>query len=173
VSIKAAIVVERDYLVTNRDLQKTDKTKTKNRMKDLHTYRKDCMKMEYRNAGLLLDKYPDNENYIQESFHDMELLLGKQQTVWNITLEANEVCDIATRTQLPTGKFAATATNGNVKVYLASTAGGTDSTAVLLTDKIRRKFTAADFHVFDYKLNRHITVVNQSAEKVHFKLKLG
>ncbi len=173
VSVKAAAIIERDFLVQNRELQKTDIKKTETRMKELHALSTECMKMEYRNAGLLLDKYPDNENNVQESFHDMELLLGKQQTVWNITLEANEVFNIGTRTQLPTSKLAATAKGGNVKMYLGSVAKGTDSTAVVLTNGIRRKFIATAFEVADYKLNRNITVVNQTAGTVSFKLKLG
>ena len=143
------------------------------KISQLHAACRAAMKMEYRNAGLLMDKFSENENDIQSSFHDMELLQSKQQTSWDITLGDREIKDVATRTQVPSSKFRATATGGTALMYLASTPGGTDSTPVELTDLLEKKFTAAAFEVTDYAVNRHITVVNQMQGPVKFKLDIG
>ncbi len=143
------------------------------KISQLHAACRAAMKMEYRNAGLLMDKFPENENNIQSSFHDMALLQSKQQTEWNLTLEGRETKDVATRTQIPNSKFRATAMGGTAFMYLASTPGGIDSTPVELTDMLEKKFTAADFEVTDYAVNRHITVVNQMQLPIKFKLDLG
>ena len=118
------------------------------------------------------EKFPNNENDIQEWFHDMELLLGKQQTKWDIGLAIGETKNIGQRTQLATSAFRAKITGGSGMMYLASTPGGIDSIGVPFVDGIQKKFTAAAFGVTDYGVHRHITVVNSAGVAVRFKLNL-
>ncbi len=132
-----------------------------------------AMEMEYRNAALLMDKFPKNENDVQESFHDMDLLLGKQQTQWDVAIEATTSKDLATRTLLAPTKLKGTSHFGSASLYLASTVGGTDSTPVVFLEDIETKFTAADFHVTDPGLHRHLTLVNNNNVAVRVKLKIG
>ncbi len=138
--------------------------------------RKSCvqaMTMEYRNSGLLMDKFPNNENGVQDAVHDLEVLLDKQQKLWNITLQPYQVKDIGTRKQEAESKLRAKATGGNAKLYLASVAGKTDSQPIELTDGIMKKIVAADFGVSDFELHRHITVVSDAENPIKFRLKLG
>ncbi len=139
-------------------------------------FKKTCvqaMTMEYRNSGLLIDKFPNNEGGMQDAVHDLEVLLDKQQKLWNITLAPHQVKDVCTRTQEAGSKCYAKATGGNAKLYLASVAGKTDSEPIELTDGIPRKFVAADFAVTDFALHRHITVVSDAPIPIKFRLKLG
>ncbi len=132
-----------------------------------------AMEMEHRNEGLLMDKFPKNENNIQESFHDMELLLGKQQTEWDVAIDPTTTKGLATRTLLAPIKLKGTSHFGSASLYLSSTAGGIDSTPVVFLEDIETKFTAADFHVTDYAVHRHLTLVNNNNVAVRVKLKIG
>ena len=172
-AIKAEVDASFSLINPDRSIQKIAITTTGITSSDLDAACDACMIMEYRNSGILMDKHSDNIDNIQESFHDMELLLGKPQTNWNIHLNANENKDIATRTQVFNSKFKAKVVGGNAKMYLSSIKNGTDSTAVDLIDGHEKKFTAEDFHITDYGTYRHITVVNQSGVEISFSLKLG
>lgn len=167
--------VDAEYAIINpaRGIQRTDIGITKLTSKSLHAACRLCMRMEYRNAGIILDKFDENINNIQESFHNMELLLDKQQVKWNITLNTLETKDIAKRKQLSQSKFRAKITGGNALMYLASTPGGIDSDPVVLTDGVVNNFIAAAFNVEDYSLNCYITVINQSNNSTRFNLNLG
>lgn len=59
-----------------------------------------AMKMEYRNAGALMEKFPNNENHIQESFHDLELLFSIQPIEKEITKVELETKRFPTRLRL-------------------------------------------------------------------------
>ena len=171
--IKAEIDAEYLLLNLGRMEQKTDMATTDIKTANLEKACVALMRMEYRNSGLLMDKHPDNEDDIQESFHDMELLIGKQQSEWNLHPTAHQTIDVAKRAQLFNSKMEALVIGGAGKLYLARTPGGMDSNAVDLVDGIKRKFTAALFGITDYVAHRYITFVNQSGVVVSFKLKLG
>lgn len=172
-----AIKVEVDafYLLLNpsKEMQRADMAAYEFHFNEFKKTCVQAMTMEYRNSGLLMDKFPDNEDGIQDAFHDLEVLLDKQQKLWNITLHPHQVKDIGTRTQEAESKFTAKATGGNAKLYLASVPGKTDSEPIELTDGIPFKFVAADFVVSDFALHRHITVVSDAEIPIKFRLKLG
>ena len=172
IMVAIKLEVDTEYAIINpeRELQVADIGATGFKYDDLTTACGLIMKMEYRNSGRIMDNHPNNENNIQESFHDMELLLGKQQTKWDISLNTTAPIDIGKRTQIAVSKLRALVKGGNAKMYLASTPGGTDSLAVELIDGVEKKFTAADFHVADYSNNRHITIVRNSIFPIRFKL---
>ena len=167
--------VDAFYLVLNpsRETQRKDMAANEYHFNEFKKACVQAMTMEYRNAGLLMDKFPNNENGMQDAVHDLEVLLDKQQKLWNITLSPHQVKDVCTRTQEAESKFYAKATGGNAKLYLASVAGRTDSQPIELTDGIRCKFVAADFDVTDFALHRHITVVSDAPIPIKFRLKLG
>lgn len=167
--------VDAEYLLINpgRTDQQTDMETTNIRNTELDSACVALMKMEYRNSGLMMDKFEDNPDDIQESIHDMELLIGKQQSVWDIHPTGNETVDIAKRAQLFDSKFKAKVVGGGGKMFLATTPGGTDSTAVDLVDGVERKFLASAFGVTDYVAHRYITFVNLADVTISFKLKLG
>jgi hypothetical protein len=173
IAIKAEIDAEYAIINPARELQQTDIGNTESTNDSLDSLCEQCMLVENQNSHRLAEKYPHNENNIQESFHDMELLKSKQQTVWNIGLNPLETKDIAQRTLIAQSKFRAKATGGSAMMYLASTPGSIDSTGVPLVDGIENKFTAAEFHVTDYGVNRHITVVNGANNPIRFNLDLG
>ena len=172
IAIKAE--VDAKYLILNPDriTQKSSFFNTSTSSKALKASCDSAMTIEYQNSGILMNKYPANVNYIQESFHDMELLLDKQQMVFNPTLNANETKDMAKRTLVFNSKFRCIATSGDVWVYLSSTVGGIDSTPVIVLNGIQNEFIASAFGITDYGLHCHITAVNQAGVKVSFLMQL-
>ncbi len=173
IAIKAEVDAQYLLLDPKRHEQILGITGTEAQHSQLEDLRVRAMEMEYRNSGLLIDKFPKNENKIQDSFHDMELLLSKQQTEWDVAVDATSTIELVKRTLLASTKLKATAHFGSASVYLSSTPGGTDSTPVVLLTDIETKFTAADFHVLDYGLHRHITIKNTNNETIRVKFKIG
>ncbi len=131
-----------------------------------------AMKIEYQNSGVFMNKFPDNINDIQESFHDMELLLDKQQMLFNPTLNADKIKDMAKRTLVFNSRFRCVAKGGEVWVYLSSTAGGTDSLPVKVLNGVPKEFMAKEFGITDYGQHCHITLVNKAGVKVSFLLQM-
>ena len=172
IAIKAEVVTEYGIMVPDRNSQLSSFTASSNSMKALTASCKAGMVMEYRNSGRLMDKFPDNVDNIQESFHDMELLPSKQQTDFNPNLTSHESLNLATRTMVFNSKLYAKAIGGDVWIYLASTPGGTDSTPVKILDGHSLDFAASAFAISDYGTHRYITVVNQDGVVVNFLLKL-
>ncbi len=173
IAIKAEVDAEFALIDPSRHDQKEAMFFTGAKYDELKLLCNGAMDMEYRNAGLLMDKFPKNEGNIQDSFHDMELLIGKQQTEWDVAIDAVTTLELSMRTLLASTKLKATAHFGSATVFLSSTPGGTDSTPVVLLTDIETKFTAADFHVLDYGLHRHITIKNTNNETIRVKFKIG
>ena len=133
-----------------------------------------ALEMQFGDLGLEINKFrsdPEKERKIK-SFHDLEVIQARQQKTFNLTLHNPETRDIATRTMVFNSKLRVKAVGGDVKMFLASTPGGSDSTPVIILDGQNHKFTAADFHVVDYGVNRHLTVVTTSGEDISFTLQL-
>lgn len=172
IAIKEEVDAEIAFLNPKRSTQLAGIDATAIMYAALHNACVALMKMEYRNTGLLMNKFPDDDNYIQESFHDMELLLGKLQTKWDITLTNRETKDLAKRTLTASSNIRATAIGGTAMVYLGKTAGGIDSDGVEIEDGIPKKFKAADFGISEYGVYRYITVVNQVQADIRFKFNL-
>jgi hypothetical protein len=167
--------VDASYAIINPDraTQKEDFGTTKFSQGAVRTACQAAMTVEYQNSGIMLNKFPNNDAGIQESVHDMELLIGKQQSVWNLSPTPGEVIDVAKRAQLANSKFAAKTIGGAGKLYLATTPGGIDSTAVNLVDGIQNNFLASAFGITDYVAHRYITFVSMAGVVISFKLKLG
>ncbi len=168
--IKAEVDAKYAILNPDRNVQKSAFFNTGTSSKALKTSCNAAMTIEYQNAGIIMNKFPANLLLIQESFHDMELLLDKQQMVFNPTLNANETLDLAKRTMVFNTKFRCTTTSGDAWIYLSSTAGGTDSTPVKIINGIPLEFIASAFAITDYGQHCHITLVNKAGVKVSFHL---
>ncbi len=172
IAIKAEVDGKFTILNPDRNNQKSSFFNTSTSSKALKASCNAAMTIEYQDAGILMNKFPANVDYIQESFHDMELLLDKQQMVFNPTLNANETKDMAKRTLVFNSKFRCAATSGDVWVYLSSSVGGTDSLPVKVLNGIQNEFLASAFGITDYGQHCHITVVNQAGVKVSFLMQL-
>jgi len=102
----------------------------------------------------------------------MGVIQQNQQKVFTLTLKNPQTVDIAARTMAFNSALRATATGGNVAIYLASKPGATDSTPVIIVNGIPKKFTAKDFNVSDYGVNRYLVAVTASGLKIDFMLQL-
>ncbi len=173
IAIKAEVDAQYLLIHPKRHDQIEVKAETGAQYDQLEEIRVRAMEMEYRNTGLLMDKFPKNENKIQDSFHDMELLLSKQQTLWDVAIDATTTIELTKRTLLAPTKLKATSHFGSASVYLSSTPGGTDSLPVALLEDIEKKFTAADFGITEYGLHRHITIKNTNNHAIRIKFKIG
>ena len=173
IAIKAEVDAEFALIDPSRHDQKEAIFFTKTKYDELVLLCDGAMDMEYRNAGLLMDKFPLNEGNIQDLFHDMELLIGKQQTEWDVAIDAVTIIELTKRTLLASTKLKATAHFGSASIFLSSTPGGTDSTPVVLLTDIETKFTAADFGITDFGSHRHITIKNTNNETIRIKFKIG
>lgn len=174
VAIKAEIDAEYAIIKPLRDAQLLAKGSTGISSTQLSNSIKAALTMQWRNHGLEVNKFaddPDCEN-ILKSFHDLEAIQQSSQKEFNLTLHNPETRDVAQRTMVFNSRLRAKTTGGDVKIYLASTVGGVDSAAVLITAGHDVNFTAADFGVTNYGVNRHITVVTGTGTTINFMLQL-
>jgi hypothetical protein len=172
--IKAEIDVEYGIIKPLRDAQKASIKTTGISFKTVSDSIKAALTMQWRNQGLEINKFADDvdsENLIK-GFHDLEAIQQHSQAVFNLTLNNPETLDIAQRTMVFNSHLRAKATGGDVKLFLASTAGGTDSAAVVMLDGVDTPFTAAAFGITTYGVNRHLTVVTSSGTVIKFMLQL-
>lgn len=173
-AIKAEIDVEYGIIKPLRDAQKTAIKATGISSKSVSDSIKTALTMQWRNQGLEINKFADDvdsENLIK-GFHDLEAIQQHSQKIFNLTLNNPETKDIAQRTMVFNSNLRAKADGGDVKIYLASTAGGTDSTPVVILDGQNIEFTAALFGITTYGVNRHLTVVTTSGTAITFMLQL-
>ena len=173
-AIKSEVDAEYTIIKPLRDAQLLSIGSTGISSAQLNTAIKAALTMQWRNQGLEINKFaddPDSENIIK-SFHDLEAIQQHSQKVFNLTLNNPETRDVAQRTMVFNSRLRSKATGGDVKIYLASTPGGTDSTPVLITDGHDIHFTAADFGITNYGVNRHITAITATGTTISFMLQL-
>ena len=166
--------VDAEYAIVNPDrvVQKSAITTTTLKSDALSAACVAAMRMEYRNTGILIDKFPDNTDDIQKSFHDLETLQNTQQKVWNLTFNPLASKDIVARTVVFNTKMRGKAMGGAIKLFLASTLGGTDSIPKLFPAGLNIRFTAADFGITDYVTHRYFTAINEDGVIVTFLLQM-
>ena len=174
IDIKAEVDAQYNIINPDRDTQKIAIATTGISRSALTGAITAALDMQFGDLGLEINKFrsdPDKERLIK-SFHDLEIIQSHPQKIFNVTFTAPLTKDLVTRTMVFNSRLRAKATGGEVKIYLATTPGGTDSTAVTIADGQNKKFTAADFHVTDYGVSRHITVVYTGTAETHFTLQL-
>ncbi len=148
-----------------RDAQEGSKGNVKVDSGKVDAARMAVMTMQYRNLGFAMDNFTDNIDYI-ESMFDLETLRDSQQTHFTGTLQPSETKAVVTRTMLEDDTIRAKS-NGNaiIKLYLASTPGGINSTAVEVLANEEKTFAASAFGSIDFATHRYLTVVNMSASE--------
>jgi hypothetical protein len=121
-----------------------------------------CMIMQYRNLGLLIDKYADNADLI-ESFFDLQTLQESTQTSFTGTLDPAENEAVLVHTFMTEDELRLKIIgDAAAKFYLSNTTNGTNSTAVEVAANTQVIIAVDDFAVSDYNTCRYLTVVNTS-----------
>ena len=174
IAIKEEVDTAYTAIKGSRDTQKSAITTTGLTRTALNAAIKLALETQGGDLGLELNKFrsdPDRERKIK-SFHDLETIQKRQQKLFNLTLNSPETKPVATRTLVFNSRLRVRVGGGNVKVYLATAEGGTDSTPVAINDGENRHFTAAEFGITAYGTHRYITVEAVSGSPISFLLQL-
>ena len=164
----AAVKTEVDayYLqLTNaRTEQDGGKQETREGSGEVDAARIAAMTMQYRNLGVCMDEFFDNTE-LTESLFDLETLRESTQVLFTGTLSPLETEPVLVHTFLPDDVLRLKSTlGGKVDFYLATTAGGTNSTLVSVPPLSELVITAADFGITDYGTHRYLTAMNTATD---------
>ncbi len=163
---KAAVIAFYNQLDGARDTQAGKKGSVTSNIGIIKTTCEDAMWVQYQNLGFLMSKYGRNTQLIKPYF-DLITLLERTQTKFTGTLNPTENKNIATHTFLAGERIRLKVTEaGDVKFYLGSAPGYTDSTPILVTGNHQMEADVADFAVANYHVNRYLVAVSQSATTV-------
>lgn len=167
--------VDATYLILDaaRDSQEGAKADKIHGSGNVETARIDIMVMQYRNTAWVLDNFYDTRESLCNALIDLKTLRDKQQRVYNLTLAIGENKPVLVRT------FAASDVlrlkvngDGPVVFYLASTPGGTDSTAVTRNANQDMKAVISEFGISNYGTHRYLTAINQSGVETHIVVEI-
>jgi hypothetical protein len=139
-----------------------------------------AMNMQYRDLGFVMDTFFDNLDGVANALFDQQTLRDLQQTEYNISVAHNQTKAILVNTFLEDDELELEVTctdtvpaSTQVSLYLATTAGGTNSTAVnVIINNGKIKIEASAFGITNYGTHRHLTAVNNTAFDVVCKVKL-
>ena len=164
-----------------RDVQEGAKGGTKTSSGELDQKRIPAMTMQYGDLGFLMNKYMDNPLAIAP-FFELAELRGHQQVLFTGTLDPAEnepvlvhtfVADDEIRFQItidPKSKSAPA--KAQAEFYLATTPGGTDSTAVVIMAGAEQKLFASAFDIKDFGTHRYLTAINPGSATLDFEIEL-
>ena len=153
-----------------RTIQGGGKTSKSTGSETVEDARVAAMNMQYRNMGFLVDKYFETPEKIEPCF-DLLNLRTKLQSIFKRKMKVTELSVLIERTFVETdimrikAMFNATPTD-SVSMYLSSTKGGMDSTAVNVANNHEAKINMSDFGITDYAAHRFLTAVTVSNTKV-------
>ena len=121
-----------------------------------------CMVMQYKNLGLMMDKYADNPTLI-ENYFDLQTLQESTQTSFTGTLDPSENEAILVHT-FTAGDQLSLKIIGDApaKFYLSNTANGVNSELVQVAANTQITVDVTEFAVPDYHTYRYLTAVNTS-----------
>ena len=162
-----------------RDTQEGAKGGKKSASIDVDSKRIVAMTGQYRNLGLLMDKYADTPEVIAP-FFDLDVLRHGRQNVYTGTLDPAENEAVLIHTFTPDDELdlaikgdPATPAGTFVEFYLGSTPNGTDSTAIKVTaNEATLSVTAAQFGIIDYAAHRYLTAVNNNGMVLKYEVEL-
>lgn len=121
-----------------------------------------AMLMQYRNLGLLMDKYADKPDTIA-SFFDLNTIRESTQTSFTGTLDPSENEAVLIHTFMAGDELRLKIIgNAAANFYLSNAANGTNSTAIEVKANEELIIEVDDFKVADYSTHRYLTVVNSS-----------
>lgn len=166
-------------LDTANDTQEGAKGTTKFKSQSLEQQRVETMIEQYRNLGFLIDKGANNPEFISV-FFDLNVLRESRQSVFTGTLDPEETEAVLIHTfsfddelrlhitgedTIPAGTM--------VNFYLATTPGGTDSTAVAVeVNAAATTIEASAFGITEYGTHRYLTAVNPNLVETHYEVEL-
>jgi hypothetical protein len=165
--------VDATYLLldTARDNQEGAKATKIHGSGNVENARIAIMTMQYRNAAWILDNFYDQRESMCSTLIDLQTLRDKQQKLFTLTLAPGETKAVLTRTFVADDELRLKVDgNGPVAFYLASTPGGTNSTAVIRNSNQDQKAILSEFGITDYGTHRHLTAVNQSGVETHIEV---
>jgi hypothetical protein len=121
-----------------------------------------CMTMQYRNLGLMIDKFEATNSSI-ESFFDIETLQQSNQTNFTGTLDPSENEAILIHTFMAGDELRLKIIgDAPAKFYLSNSANGVNSELVQVAANTQVIIDVVEFAVPDYATYRYLTAVNTS-----------
>ena len=158
-----------------RDVQEGAKGSTKNKSQELELQRLETMTEQYRDLGFMINKVADQPQLIEALF-DLNVLREGRQTSFTGTLAPMETEAVLIHTFLADDELIlkiSALPDTHVLFYLATTPGGTDSTAVQVESNVAATtIEAAAFGITDYGTHHYLTVVNPNASEAHYVVEL-
>ncbi len=168
-AVKTEVDATYTLLDNARDQQEGAKGDIKVSSGGVNTARLDIMNMQYRNMAFVLDNFFANRQTICEALFDLPTLRENEQRTFTGTLSIAENEAVLVHTFMADDEIRLKLNgDGPVSFYLGSTAGATDSTAIIRTTNQDLKALAADFGITDYHLHRYLTAVNNSGVETHY-----
>jgi hypothetical protein len=173
VAVQADVAAFHTLLKTARSGQNGAKGMRANRSNGMRKARFNAMTMQYRNLGLLMDHYWDRPGMMGH-FFDLVTLRDKQQRLFTATLDPGEVHPLLVHTFLPDEQMEmhVVGNEGPATFFLASYAGGADSTPVTIAANEKRTVAASDFGDADLGTHRYLTAIGQGQGAVKVRVKL-
>jgi hypothetical protein len=162
-----------------RDTQEGAKGTTKGASLDVESKRVAAMTGQYQNLGFLIDKLTSTPEAIAP-FFDLNVLRESSQVRFTGTLDPDETERVLIHTFAADDelRLEATAAPGTpagtaIRLYLATTPGGTDSSPVAVeANAAPITIAAAQFGILDYATHRYLTAVNSNTIEVHYVIEL-
>lgn len=166
--VKAEVDAAYLLLDTARDNQEGAIAETKHGSGNVETARIEIMTMQYRDTAWVMDNYYTDRETMCNTLIDLQTLRDKQQSTYNATLAIGETKPMLVRTFVADDELRLKVDGeGPVVFYLATTAGGTDSTAVIRNTNQDEKALISEFNVSNYGTHRYLTAVNNSGVVTH------
>ncbi len=175
----ALVTVFHTQLLAARSAQTGSIGNTKYKSKAVEDSRIAVMTEQYRDVGFLINKLAQSPDYIGP-FFNLNVLRESNQVIYTGTLEPDETEAVLIHTFSPDDELqleviAASAPPAGTKVqlYLATTPGGTDSTAVEVeANAAPIIITTAAFGITDYTAHRYLTAINTNTMALKYEIEL-
>lgn len=164
---------------TVRDTQEGTKGTTKSKSEQVEDKRIVAMTEQYRDLGYLINLKAEDPDTIAP-FFELSILRNQRQSLFTGTLDTNENEPVLVHSFVADDELELEITQDpptpgihTVSFYLATIAGGTDSTPVtIIAGIVKTKIQASAFGISDYGTHRFLTAVNNSAQELHYKVEL-
>jgi len=179
VTVMGAVNMFFTQLVAARSAQTNAIGNTNFKSTSVNQRRIAAMTEQYRDLGFLINKTAELPDYIN-AFFDLNVLRESNQVRFTGTLDPSETEAVLIHTfmaddeiQLEIIGDPAPAPGTMVQFYLATTPGGTDSTAVAIeANAAPTTITAAAFGITDYAAHRYLTAINTNAMELKYVVEL-
>ena len=172
-SIKALADSTYASLLLVRGTQSNAKTTISDNSTLLETARIAAMTMQYRNMAFIVDNFYDTRENMCNLVFDLVTMRENPQTIFTGKVLANEISNILAHTFLPADEIAVKIIGaGSYKLHLSSSATGSDSREVLVTQNIKQKITISSFGITNYAQHRFLNIENSLNEGGSYRVQL-